>query len=125
MLANVYKGKITTIEDQPRDEQNLETTATVLPLTGDGIQTWPIVIPWHLRGKMGNLEPGVEVIYCYFEDFTGLILGRLDGEWTGDIYGSIIRHGGKEDDMTLTDRIRSEGNALTVVANSHMVTSGG
>ena len=38
---------------------------------------------------MGNLSPGVEVAYAMFEDGTGLILSRMDGEWPGIVPGDI------------------------------------
>ena len=51
--------------------------------------TRPLTLPWWLRGKMGNLKPGDEVAYAMFEDGTGIILSRMDGEWDGTVPGDV------------------------------------
>lgn len=84
----IQKGKISSIEGEP-DRNGDKTTARVLPSTADSLVTRPLTIPWYLRGDMGNLSPGVEVAYAMFEDGTGLILSRMDGEWPGIVPGDI------------------------------------
>ena len=95
----IQKGKISSIEGEP-DRNGDKTTARVLPCTADGMVTRPLTIPWWLRGKMGNLKPGDEVAYAMFEDGTGIILSRMDGEWDGTVPGSVKVEKG---DVTVPD----------------------
>ena len=95
----IQKGKISTVEGAA-DRNGDKTTARVLPCTADGMVTRPLTIPWWLRGKMGNLKPGDEVAYAMFEDDTGIILSRMDGEWDGTVPGSVKVEKG---DVTVPD----------------------
>lgn len=95
----IQKGKISTVEGAT-DRNGDKTTARVLPCTADGMVTRPLTIPWWLRGKMGNLKPGDEVAYAMFEDGTGIILSRMDGEWDGTVPGSVKVEKG---DVTVPD----------------------
>ena len=95
----IQKGKISTVEGAA-DRNGDKTTAIVLPCTADGMVTRPLTIPWWLRGKMGNLKPGDEVAYAMFEDGTGIILSRMDGEWDGTVPGSVKVEKG---DVTVPD----------------------
>lgn len=71
-MGQISKGTIASIEGN---------TARVLPSDAGAKPTAKITIPWHLRGATGNLAKGVEVVYAEFDDSTGLLLGRADGEW--------------------------------------------
>lgn len=71
-MGTIYKGKIAAIDG---------TAARVVPSEAGAKPTAKIVIPWHLRGAAGNLQKGTPVVYVEFEDGTGLLLGRADGEW--------------------------------------------
>ncbi len=84
----IQKGAISSVEGKA-DRNGDKTTARVLPCTADGMVTRPLTIPWWLRGKMGNLKPGDEVAYAMFEDGTGIILARMDGEWDGTVPGDV------------------------------------
>ena len=95
----IQKGKISTVEGAA-DRNGDKTTARVLPCTADGMVTRPLTIPWWLRGKMGNLKPGDEVAYAMFEDGTGIILSRMDGEWDGTVPGRVKVEKG---DVTVPD----------------------
>ena len=95
----IQKGKISTVEGAA-DRNGDKPTARVLPCTADGMVTRPLTIPWWLRGKMGNLKPGDEVAYAMFEDGTGIILSRMDGEWDGTVPGSVKVEKG---DVTVPD----------------------
>ena len=95
----IQKGKISTVEGAA-DRNGDKTTSRVLPCTADGMVTRPLTIPWWLRGKMGNLKPGDEVAYAMFEDGTGIILSRMDGEWDGTVPGSVKVEKG---DVTVPD----------------------
>ena len=83
----IQKGKISSVEGTP-DRNGDKTTARVLPSTADSMVTRPLTIPWYLRGEMGGLTVGTEVAYAMFEDGTGIILSRMDGEWDGTVPGS-------------------------------------
>ena len=102
----IQKGKISTVEGAA-DRNGDKTAARVLPCTADGMVTRPLTIPWWLRGKMGNLKPGDEVAYAMFEDGTGIILSRMDGEWVGTVPGSVKVEKGSvtvpDGDVTATD----------------------
>lgn len=71
-MGQIYKGKIGSISGN---------TARVIPSDASGKPTAKITIPWHLRGDSGKLKKGTEVVYVEFDDSTGLLLGRADGEW--------------------------------------------
>lgn len=84
----IQKGRISSVEGSPDRNGDL-TAARVVPDTASDIVTRPLVIPWWLRGKMGELKQGVSVAYAMFEDGTGLILSRMDGEWSGTVIGNV------------------------------------
>lgn len=71
-MGQINKGKIGSISGK---------TARVVPSDASEKPTAKITIPWHLRGESGNLKKGTEVVYVEFDDATGLLLGRADGEW--------------------------------------------
>lgn len=100
------------------------TPPGVLPSDAGAKPTAKIVIPWHLRGSTGNLTKGTPVVYVEFDDASGLLLGRADGEWgaylpgltagsisvpEGDVNASGVslsghRHGGIEPGSGTTGR---------------------
>lgn len=108
----IQKGKISTVEGAA-DRNGDKTAARVLPCTADGMVTRPLTIPWWLRGKMGNLKPGDEVAYAMFEDGTGIILSRMDGEWDGTVPGSVKVEKG---DVTVPD---GDVTASGISLNTH------
>ena len=71
-MGQINKGTIASIDGN---------TARVVPMEANAKPTTRITIPWHLRGETGNLKKGTAVVYVEFEDSTGLLLGRADGEW--------------------------------------------
>lgn len=71
-MGHINKGTIGSIDGN---------TARVIPSDASAKPTSKITIPWYLRGNSGNLTKGTEVVYVEFEDSTGLLLGRADGEW--------------------------------------------
>jgi hypothetical protein len=73
-MARLEKGIIVLVENNLARVQNIARPHHV---------STPIVVPWSLRGTRGNLEVGTEVIYSVFEDNTGILLSRSDGE----VYG--------------------------------------
>jgi hypothetical protein len=120
----IQKGKISSIESTPTDTQDNETTARVIPSTGNEIVTRPLVIPWRLRGKGGNLAPGVSVVFIVFDDFTGYIIDRADGEFSGDVYGDFILHGGKNNDKTVTTTIKTSDDTITLKVGTEYIQGG-
>lgn len=81
-MSYIEKGIILTIEGEADRNENL-TKARVQSKTAEGTTTLPLTIPWYLRGSMGMLEKGTEVVYALFDDATGVILARMDGNWEG------------------------------------------
>lgn len=105
-MGQINKGTIASIEGN---------TARVVPSDKGARPTAKIVIPWHLRGATGNLSKGTAVVYVEFDDGTGLLLGRADGEWgaylpslsAGSLTDSGVRlashtHGGVESGSSRT-----------------------
>lgn len=66
----VLKGKVSTIENGGR-------SITATPYTG-GTVTAPLTVPFFL---FGALPVGTPIAYAVFEDNTGIVLSRMDGEW--------------------------------------------
>lgn len=70
-MERVNKGTIASISGN---------TARVVPHDASAGPTIMITIPWHMRGETGDLKKGTEVMYVEFDDFTGVLIGRMDGE---------------------------------------------
>ena len=85
----ISKGIISSFEEAKKDRNDDYTHARVLPCTAQSMPTRPLVISWHLRGKMGNLKVGDKVWFAISNDLTGIILEREDGEWSGIIPGDV------------------------------------
>ena len=83
-MAQIDKGKISSFEAET-DRNGNPTKTRILPSTAQSMPTRPLIIPWHLRGAMGNLKVGDEVWFALANDLSGIILERADGEWTGII----------------------------------------
>ena len=79
----IDKGKISTLSADGR-------TATVVPdFDGAGV-TVPLVIPFFLAGSLTVKMP---VVYAIFPDNTGVILCRMDGEWSHAVAGDVTISG--------------------------------
>lgn len=87
-LEMLQKGTISSIEGEA-DRNGNPTQARVLPATADSLVTLPLTIQWWLRGEMGGLAVGDEVVYAMFEDGSGTILARMDGNWNGHVDGDL------------------------------------
>ncbi len=70
-MGQINKGVIASIDGN---------TARVMHPDANTKPTAKLVIPWHLRGTAGNLQKGTDVVYALFDDSTGILLGRADGE---------------------------------------------
>lgn len=91
-MSVVQKGIILTLEG-PADKNGNPTRARVQSASAEGTSTLPITIPWYLRGKMGNLEKGTEIAFAIFDDYTGIIISRMDGNWDGTIEDDVAVRG--------------------------------
>ncbi|MDE6055896.1 MAG: pre-mRNA-splicing factor [Lachnospiraceae bacterium] len=87
-MGVVQKGIILTLEGET-DINGNPTKAKVQSTSAEGTSTLPITIPWYLRGEMGRLEKGTEIAFVIFEDLTGIIVSRIDGNWDGMIEDNI------------------------------------
>lgn len=98
----IDKGIISSFEtDTDRNGDILK--ARVLPVSSQSMPTRPLIIPWHLRGDMGNLQVGDEVFFALADDLSGIILERADGEWSGIIPGDVTIKG----DQTTNGKIKT------------------
>ena len=114
-MTTIDKGKISSFEaDVDRNGDPIK--ARVLPCTAQTMPTRPLVISWHLRGKMGNLKVGDDVWFALANDLTGIILERADGEWSGTIPGDVTTTG----KLTSTDLTTSSVASI----NSHVHSNG-
>lgn len=68
----ILKGKVSGI-------LNGGTSVTVTPY-GGGVVTVPLTVPQSLSGRLPINTP---VLYVTFEDNTGIVLSRMDGESAG------------------------------------------
>lgn len=84
MAGAIDKGCISRILPD-KDWNGHPCKANIDPCTNSGAVTPALTIPWYLRGKMGALKVGDVVAYALFDDGTGVIVDRLDGEWQGII----------------------------------------
>lgn len=66
----VLKGKVSAVLDGG-------TAVTVTPY-GGGVVTVALTVPFFL---VGALDVNTPVAYVTFEDNTGIVLARMDGEW--------------------------------------------
>ena len=66
----IYKGQVSAILDGGK-------TVTVTPYSG-GIVTFPLVVPFFL---IDALPVNTPVVYAAFDDGTGIVLARADGDW--------------------------------------------
>lgn len=109
-------GKISEIcDDKDKDQNGNPMYARVLPLNADGVVSLPLIIEPHLRGEFGDLKVNDLVWYATGDDGTGVITGRADGTWTGEIPGDLKLVVGKKNNTCNVDSERGylelhEGN---------------
>lgn len=108
MAGNIDKGHISRI-CTTKDWNGHPSAATIDPCTNAGAITPALTIPWYLRGKMGGLKVGDCVAYALFDDGTGVIIDRLDGEWTGIIDYPTTMTG----DVVHEKNVQTDGNQTT------------
>ncbi len=105
-MSVVQKGIVLTLEGETDKNGNL-TKAKVQSMSAEGTSTMPITIPWYLRGEMGKLEKGTEIAFVVFDDTTGIIVSRIDGNWDGTIEDNVTIKGNLNvrKDLKLGDNI--------------------
>lgn len=72
------KGKISTIENGGK-------AVTVTPYKGETV-TAKLTVPFFLYQC---LEVDMPVVYASFDDNTGVVLARMDGEWNHKLDGEV------------------------------------
>lgn len=119
-MSVVQKGIVLTLEGE-MDKNGNPTKAKVQSASAEGTSTLPITIPWYLRGEMGKLQKGTEIAYVVFDDETGIIVSRMDGNWDGVIEDDIKARGklDAEKNITCKSSVRINGN-LTVRADINL-----
>lgn len=98
----IQKGKVSSILDNGN-------AVTVTPYIG-GTVTDTLTVPFFLRGA---LEVGTPVVYVSFEDNTGTVLTRMDGEWSHKLDG----------DLTVAGDVSADGVSLK--DHTHTYSMGG
>lgn len=94
----INKGFISTIVEDGKK-------AIVIPQEANGTTTFALAIPYFL---LECLETNMPVVYATFEDNTGIVLARLDGEWNHKIYETLTIEGVTR----MTDQLTAE-NGIT------------
>ncbi len=74
----VEKGTISALYENGR-------IATVKPYLGE-VVTPKLVVQWYL---WECLKVGMPVVYAVFEDSTGTVFARMDGEWSHKIWDGV------------------------------------
>jgi hypothetical protein len=110
----IRKGKISSLEGTT----DVDGNHTQARITYGEIVSPPITIPWWLRGGLGNLQPQDEIAFSLFDDLTGIIWSRLDGEGGKEIPWDIIIKGG----ASVTGKVTASELTTDSVAsyNSHV-----
>lgn len=102
----INKGTISALYDDGRK-------ASIKPYMGD-VVTPELVVPFFL---LECLEVGMPVVYVTFEDNTGVVIARMDGEWNHKVWGGVK--------IVTGDTEITEGDLITSqVASYHGHTHG-
>ena len=110
-MGNVNKGPVSAIFDGGR-------MVTVKPYTGE-VVTVRLVVPFFL---FDCLVVGMPVAYCTFQDNTGLILARMDGEWNHTLYDGVKIATG---DLDVSTGDISTGSVASMNRHTHTCPDGG
>lgn len=84
----IFKGRISKFGDE-LDEFGAPISASVIPITAPDAPTMLFPILYIARNPRCDLEINTEVVCARFEDGTGIILGRSDGNYTGRFPGNV------------------------------------
>ncbi len=77
----IFLAKISSFEGAT-DAHGCFTQARVVPITSPDVVTAPYNILWIARGKLGDLKIDSLVVCARFENGSGIIICRADGEHT-------------------------------------------
>lgn len=75
----IEKGYISAILDGGKK-------VTVVPAFSSDVVSHELVVPFFL---FECLAVKMEIVYCWFQDDTGMVLGRMDGEWNHKIFDGV------------------------------------
>lgn len=59
---------------------------TVIPAFSSDVVSHELVVPFFLYK---SLAVKMEIVYCWFQDDTGMVLGRMDGDWNHKIFDGV------------------------------------
>lgn len=79
----IEKGVISTVSGDGK-------TATAVPSFSDAPVSATLTVPFFL---VGSLTVGMPVVYTQFADNTGVVLARMDGEWSHSLAGNVEING--------------------------------
>lgn len=102
-MAQINKGLVSAIQDGGK-------SITAVISNAPGAVSCTLTVPFFL---LECLEIGMPIAFVEFEDCTGLVLARMDGEWNHDLKGEVR----VELEVTASDFV-----ADTAAFNSHTHT---
>lgn len=106
----IFKARVSSMD---------ATTARVIPLVGGDIVTRPLVRVWWMRDGMCPLAVGDEVVCARFEDGTGIVLCRADGEWGFHIPWSYRVTGDVDVSQTVNAKVDVIGGGISLRSHTH------
>lgn len=75
----IEKGYVSAVMDGGKK-------VTVVPAFSGDVVSHELTVPYFLVGILGI---NTEVVYCSFPDNTGVVLARMDGEWSHTLAGNL------------------------------------
>lgn len=75
----IEKGYVSAILEEGKK-------VTVVPAFSSDVVSHELVVPFFLQNC---LAVKTEVIYCWFQDDTGMVLARMDGDWSHKIFDGV------------------------------------
>lgn len=121
-IRPIFKARVSTLEGTDRNGD--PCLARVLPLVADGVVTRPFPVHWSVRGGMAPLAVGDEVVCAKFEDGTGIVLCRADGEWAGFVPGPVEVEGQLTGDKGGTFSADVTAGGISVMGHTHTAPHG-
>lgn len=121
-IRPIFKARVSTLEGADRNGD--PCLARVLPLVADGVVTRPFPVHWSVRGGMAPLAVGDEVVCAKFEDGTGIVLCRADGEWAGFVPGPVEVEGQLTGDEGGTFASDVTAGGISLMGHTHTAPHG-
>ena len=94
----------------------------VTVVMGNNAVSCALIVPFYL---IDCLTVGMPVVFVEFEDCTGIVLSRMDGEWNYNISGNVNINGNikANGDLNVSGNIKASDIVTSVAAfNSHIHT---